>query len=178
MKIKIPVLPEMTSLLCLLFLLQGCGAILDNNSIVDIHYIRNMKADSLVKLRDISQGDWDIVCVLTPYEGGLRDYGDERIKLMDSKISELNLSISETGWHLLFEKEGIVGASSIRPGSRTKMHSWQNNLRPEIIKILNEQSFNPKTCVPSDQAAIYKIVRADVVTNEKYEDIIFGEIKE
>jgi hypothetical protein len=164
-----------------LILLYGCGINSDNNSIVDRTYIKNMKVGELVKLRDITQSDWNIVCLLTPYSGGVIDSEDERIHRMDRRIPELNLTISEAGWHLIFEKEGVVAASSIQPTSKTEMHLIDTNFTTEIMEELSKQSFIPEFCAEFDQAALYKrAVSIKVGGKHLYysNQIIFGAIQE
>ena len=148
----------------------GCGINSDSDSIIDISHINNMKVGDLVKLSDISQGDWDIVCVLMPYSGGFSDSEDERINRIDQKISELNLSISEGDWHFLFEKEGIVVANSFK--TRNKLDIKQKGFDAIVQKLLNIYSFTPRYCTEFSQAIIFKFKEHD------WNYIILGEIQE
>lgn len=170
MKTKMPLLPRVIFLLCLLFLLPSCGTNSDDNSLVDVRYIRNMKVGELVKLRDITKGDWDVVCVLPPYSGGISDPEDERINRLGRKIPELNLSISEGSWHLLFEKEGIVAANSFE--ARSVLDIRQKGFDAIVQKLLNIYSFTPRYCTEFSQAIIFRFKEHD------WNYIVLGEIKE
>ena len=65
MIMKTPLGSKIVFFLCVTFFLNGCELSSDNDSIVDISHIKNMKEGDIVKLRDISQGDWDVVCVFS-----------------------------------------------------------------------------------------------------------------
>ena len=170
MIMKTPLGSKIVFFLCVTFFLNGCELRSDNDSIVDISHIKNMKEGDIVKLRDISQGDWDVVCVLTPYSGGLSDSKDERINRIDQKIPELNLSISEGDWHLLFEKEGIVVANSFK--TRNELDIKQKGFDAIVQKLLNIYSFTPRYCTEFSQAIIFKFKEHD------WNYIILGEIQE
>jgi len=166
---KTPSGSKIAFVLCLTFSLNGCELSSDSNSIIDINHIKNMKVGELVKLRNITQGDWDIVCVLPPYSGGMSDSEDERINRLGRKIPELNLSISEGDWHLLFEKEGIVIANSFKT---SKLDIKQKGFDAIEQKLLNIYSFAPRYCTEFSQAIIFKFKEHD------WNYIVLGEIQE
>ncbi|HQV87696.1 MAG TPA: hypothetical protein PLV19_11250 [Nitrosomonas sp.] len=168
--VSIDVMVQKYAILFSLIILYGCGINSDSDSIIDISHINNMKVGDLVKLSDISQGDWDIVCVLMPYSGGFSDSEDERINRIDQKISELNLSISEGDWHFLFEKEGIVVANSFK--TRNKLDIKQKGFDAIVHNLLNINYFTPRYCTEFSQAIIFKFKEHD------WNYIILGEIQE
>ena len=148
--------------------LTGCGEKPVTESVINRHHIKNLEVGDLVKLRDISNGNWDYVCLLTPYSGSVKDYGNKWKEIIDSKIPELNLNTLNTErWYLLFAKNGTVVANS-----RLKEFIRYKNFSPVITRRLNEISLEPEYCVVFDRAAIYK------TKFMSSEFIIFGEIQE
>jgi hypothetical protein len=153
-----------------LVVLSGCGSNSLNQTVVDMDRLQALEVEALVKLSDISDGDWDYVCVLTPYSGGVSDHGNDLNNRIGSKISKLNLSISGSNWHFLFEKDGVVVADSFRRSNRLDIE--QKHFDAMRTKILDLYSFEPNYCVEFPQAVIYKFKKSE----RNY--VVLGELQE
>ena len=135
-------------------MLYGCGENPSAESVVESRSLANLENEKLIKLSEVSNENWDVVCVLTPYSGGIGDdRGDNRIKTIQNKTPKLNLTISEGNWHLIFEKNGAVIANSFR---RSKIDIKQKRFLAIRQKLLDKLSFRPEYCMEFSQATIYK----------------------
>ncbi len=107
---------------------------------------------------------------MAPYSGGIGDdRGDNRIKTIQNKITELNLTISEGDWHLIFEKNGVVIANSFRT---SRIHIKQKKFEAIRQKLLDKLSFKPESCMEFSQATIYKF------NIQGYDHISLGVVQE
>lgn len=141
-------------ILCFLAILYGCGVIPSPESIVDDYSLINLENEKLVKLSEISNENWDVVCVLTPYSAGIGDdRGDDRIKTIQNKTPDLNLTISEGNWHLIFEKNGEVTANSFRTSRIDIQQKGFDAIRQKLFDLI---LFKPENCMDFLQATIYK----------------------
>lgn len=154
---------------CFVVSLLGCEEN-STHTVVESSSLANLENEKLAKLSEIAKEKWDVVCVLTPYSGGVGDdHGDSRIKTIQQKKHKLNLTISESDWYMLFEKSGTVIADSFRT---KEIHIYQKNLGAIRKRKLDKLLFKPKSCMEFSQATIYKFN----INGRNY--ISLGEVKE
>lgn len=84
---KFPLASHQFLICCLVVNLSGCGV--NTNTVVESARLANLENEKLIKFSEISRENWDVVCVLTPYSGGIGDdLGDNRIKTIQQKKSQ------------------------------------------------------------------------------------------
>ncbi len=144
------------ALFCFLMALYGC----DINSVsapsISESLIKGIKVDGLERVDEFIGEDWDMVCVLVPYQNILRDTDDKKRQKINERIHDLDLAIGEGNWHILLIKEEEVVAQSI---DRSKMFDIKQAGFSHFMKLkFSKAQFIPSSCEPFDKAVFFKFV--------------------
>ena len=169
-------------ILCVLAL-AGCGYYAE-----DAHFVEESITSKRLKeisvgeyeyLRDIYGGQWEQICVLPPYYGGVIGLSDEKKEaFIDEKIIQSGLVISEVTWHLVFFRNAPFDEyfDYVSFGRSRELDIRHNNFLEKEMDDFKRVGFSPSYCADINQAAIFKSEyrwREDVYTS-----ITLGVIKQ
>ena len=156
-------------ILCVLAL-AGCDYFFVEESITSKR-LKEISVGEYKYLRDIHGGQWEKVCVLPPYYGGVIGLSDKKKEaFVDEKIVQFDLVISEGNWHLVFFRNAHLDEYFDYVSFRIsrKLDIRHNNYLEKEMDDFKRVGFSPSYCADINQAAIFKFEqrwREDVYTN-------------
>lgn len=136
-----------------LIILSGCDLHDKGKTIVNIDQILNLERNYFYELSDLSNSNWEFVCVLAPYQELLVESGDERVSMINKKISEWDFLIAENIWYFLFYKENEVAFQAVNRAN--KIDIKQFGFSGAIEDELSESFFIPSTCLEFEDAILF-----------------------
>ena len=109
-------------------------------------------------LKDIYDGQWEKVCVLPPYSGGVILSDKKKEAFVDEKIIQSDLVIDEGCWHFVFFKDAPFDEyfDYVSFKRTRKPDIKHNNFPEEQMDYFKQFGFSPSNCAAIDQAAIFK----------------------
>ena len=158
-----------TVILCVLAL-AGCDYFFVEESITSKR-LKEIGVGEYKYLRDIHGGQWEQVCVLPPYYGGVIGLSDKKKEaFVDEKIVQFDLVISEGNWHLVFFRNAHLDEYFDYVSFRIsrELDIRHNNYLEKEMDDFKRVGFSPSYCADINQAAIFKFEqrwREDVYTN-------------
>ena len=148
-------------ILCVLAL-AGCGYYAEDAHFVEESIIsKRLKEISVGEyeyLRDIYGGQWEQICVLPPYYGGVIGLSDEKKEaFIDEKIIQSGLVISEVTWHLVFFRNAPFDEYFDYVSFRIRgLNIQQINFLEKQTEDFKRVGFSPSYCADINQATIFK----------------------
>lgn len=150
-----------TVILCVLTL-AGCDYSTEDDHFAEESITRKrlkeMDVGEYKYLRDIYGGEWEQVCVVPPYSGGVILSDKKKQAFVNEKITQSGLVVSEVTWHLVFFRNAhldeyfdYVSFKRIR-----KPDIRHNNFSEEQMDDFKRFGFFPSYCAEINQAAIFK----------------------
>ena len=142
------------------------GSVLEDK-IVDI------EMNALKKVSELVEREWQIICILFPYNNFITGVEKNRAELINKKIEQLVRSgsmIYDDGvYQIIFSKDEDFDYFSF---SRRKLDIAQGGFDKVLLDKFDQINFSPKDCTHFEQAAIFKFEK----NNHTY--ITLGEIND
>ncbi len=120
--------------------------------------IENIGYDEFEHASNIFKGNWDTICMLTPYQGGVSGFESINKKLWEKKQNN-EIEISEARFHILFQKNQKFHYISYQRRSvdfDVKQHNFTQRLKNKFKDNNFEPGIPLDTCFPFSRAAIFK----------------------
>ena len=144
-------------ILCVLAL-AGCDYFFVEESITSKR-LKEISVGEYKYLRDIHGGQWEQVCVLPPYYGGVIGLSDkERETFVEKKMTQSDLVISEVTWHFVFFRNIHLDEYFDYVSFRISrgLNIQQINFSEQQTEDFKRVGFSPSYCAGINQAAIFK----------------------
>lgn len=144
-------------ILCVLAL-AGCDYFFVEESITSKR-LKEISVGEYKYLRDIHGGQWEQVCVLPPYYGGVIGLSDKKKEaFVDEKIVQFDLVISEGNWHLVFFRNAHLDEyfDYVSFGRSRELDIRHNNFLEKEMDDFKRVGFSSSYCAEINQAAIFK----------------------
>lgn len=134
------------------FSLLSCDIFLEHkNSLYE--KIDDIKLNSFKKVSEIIEGEWEYICILRPYHGGISGLDERKTDIINNKISQSDLIIDEGSWHFILSKDEKFHAISSR---RSRIDVQQINFSQKQISYFKKINFSTEYCPDFNEAAIFK----------------------
>ena len=143
-------------ILCVLAL-AGCDYFFVEESITSKR-LKEIGVGEYKYLRDIHGGQWEKVCVVSPYSGGVILPDKEKEAFVDENITQSGLVISEVTWHLVFFRNAHFDEYFDYVSFRISrgLNIQQINFSEKQTEDFKRVGFSPSYCADINQAAIFK----------------------
>ena len=143
-------------ILCIL-VLTGCDCFFVEESITSKR-LKEMGIGEYKYLKDIYEEQWERVCVLPPYSGGVILSDKKKQAFVDEKIIQRSLVIDEGCWHFVFFRNAPFDEyfDYVSFGRSRELDIQEINFSEEQMDDFKRFGFSPSYCAEINQAAIFK----------------------
>ena len=134
-----------------------------------------MNSGSIKYAHEMIDGEWDIICAFHPYQGTLYEPVDEQFKVLDKRITALNLLADEGYWHIIWANNNDI--SYITTKRSGGMVIQRNSFSEATLEKFAAANFKPLECAEFKYAVFFR----NDVTSQRYNEtainIILGEFE-
>ena len=159
-----------------LFLLLFGEVVWDRLTYEDSSFVKQLKQidnSDFEYAHKIIDGDWDVICLLSSYDGLTSAHFAKKYSDLSSKIPSLEL-YSESTWDIVFSNSNHV--SYISTKKLSYLYAQYDEFRAETLKKFAKVGFKPQECAEFKDALFFKYTEKSYHSNDVITYITLGEL--